>query len=210
MLAQYDSFLADHIEKYGNAGKGISSYLSSTICDEFIDLMGRKVVQAIVDEVNISKYYSISIDSTPDTSRQDQLSFILRSVNSFGQPVERFLRFIVMTDHTGKSLADIVFQTLKEFDIPISDCCGQSYDNAANMFGQYSGVQTRVKEVNRLAEFVPCCFHSFNLVGSVVAECCLMAVSYFQFLQKVYNFLQAQHTVFTVCSYPQFPLNPWL
>ena len=110
LLAQYDSFLADHIAKYGNAGKGIPSYLSSTICDEFIDLMGRKVIQAIVDDVKISKYYSISIDSKPDTSRYDQFSFILRSVNSFEQPVERFLRFIVMTDHTGKSLADIVYR----------------------------------------------------------------------------------------------------
>ena len=56
------------------------------------------------------------------------------------------------------------------------------------MTGQYSGVQKRVKEMNRLAEYVPCCAHSLNLVGSVAAECCLMAVSYFQFLQKVYNF----------------------
>ena len=36
LLAQYDSFLADHIAKYGNAGKGIPSYLSSTICDELL------------------------------------------------------------------------------------------------------------------------------------------------------------------------------
>jgi hypothetical protein len=108
-----------------------------------------------------------------------------------GQPMERFLRFIIMTDHTGKSLADIVFQTLKELDIPLSDCRGQSYDNAANMSGQYSGVQTRIKEVNNLAEFVPCSAHSLNLVGTVAAESCFMAISYFQFLQQVYNFFSS-------------------
>ena len=97
-----------------------------------------------------------------------------------------------MTDHTGKSLADIVLQTMKEFDIPINDIylltvVVSPTTKAANMAGQYAGVQTRVKEVNRLAEFEPCCANSLNLVASVAAEYCLMVVSYFQFLQKVYN-----------------------
>ena len=42
-IAEYDSFLATHIDKYGGGGRGIASYLSSKTCDEFIQLMADKV-----------------------------------------------------------------------------------------------------------------------------------------------------------------------
>ncbi len=47
LLAEYDPFLAKHLEQYGNKGKGNTSYLSCTICDEFIDLLGDKAVEFI-------------------------------------------------------------------------------------------------------------------------------------------------------------------
>lgn len=34
LLAKFDPFIAQHIEKYGNRGKGTPSYLSSTIYEE--------------------------------------------------------------------------------------------------------------------------------------------------------------------------------
>ncbi|XP_025409880.1 uncharacterized protein LOC112683189 [Sipha flava] len=40
---------------------------------------------------------------------------------------------------------------------------GQSYDNAKNMSGLYSGLQARIKEISPLADFVPCSAHSLNL-----------------------------------------------
>ncbi|XP_025407314.1 uncharacterized protein LOC112681265, partial [Sipha flava] len=47
---------------------------------------------------------------------------------------------------------------------------GQSYDNAKNMSGLYSGLQARIKEISPLADFVPCSAHSLNLVGSCAAS----------------------------------------
>jgi hypothetical protein len=55
---------------YGNAGKGIPSYLSVTICEEFIELMGSKVLAATVTEIQKAKYFSISVDSTPDVTHR--------------------------------------------------------------------------------------------------------------------------------------------
>lgn len=43
-LAEFDTFLADHIIKCGNPRKGKISYLSSNICDEFIELLGKQVL----------------------------------------------------------------------------------------------------------------------------------------------------------------------
>ena len=46
LLSEYDPFLAQHIEKYGNRGRGNPSYLSSTICEEFVLLMAEEVSMA--------------------------------------------------------------------------------------------------------------------------------------------------------------------
>jgi hypothetical protein len=57
LFMQFDPFLCERNKKYGNAGKGIPSYLSVTICDEFIELMGSKVLAAIVTEIQKAKYF---------------------------------------------------------------------------------------------------------------------------------------------------------
>ncbi|KAL4082431.1 hypothetical protein QTP88_029898 [Uroleucon formosanum] len=91
-------------------------------------------------------------------------------LSSKGCPIERFIRFIPNCSHKAKYMATIVLQTLKNYDLDIANCRGQSYDNASNMSGAYSGLQARIKEVNSLAVFVPCSAHSLNLVGSCAAE----------------------------------------
>ncbi|XP_022161879.1 uncharacterized protein LOC111027770 [Myzus persicae] len=66
-----------------------------------------------------------------------------------------------------------------------------SYDNASNMSGIYSEVQALFREVNKLAEWVPCAAHSLNLVGSVTVECCTEAIKFFSVVQSIYTFLEA-------------------
>ena len=88
LLAEYDPFLAGHIEKYASAGRGHASYLSSTTCDEFVCLMGNRVKEVILNELKIAKYYSFSVDSTPDITHMDQLTFTLRYVMINGYPIE--------------------------------------------------------------------------------------------------------------------------
>jgi len=141
LLSKFDPFLAEHLEKYGNRGKGNPSYLSANVCEELIALMGDKVLLAIVNEVLTAKYYSISVDSTPDVSHVDQLTFTVRYVKEC-DPVERFLQFIPVRSHGAENLADVVIKFLQDNGIPLSDCRGQTYDNASNMAGRYSGVGT--------------------------------------------------------------------
>ena len=192
-LSEYDQMLADHLRKYGNKGKGNPSYLSWSTCDEFIELMAKKVKDVIVSEMEKSKYYSISVDSTPDMSHVDQLTFTVRYVEEHGTVCERFIQFVEIASHTGEEMANTVKSLLSDLTVDLSDCRGLSTDNASNMSGQYSGLQQRLKEFNPLINFVPCAAHSLNLVGARAAECCLEAVNYFGFLQVVYNFLQHQH-----------------
>ncbi|XP_069945875.1 zinc finger MYM-type protein 1-like [Cherax quadricarinatus] len=191
LLAQFDPFLANHVSRLGNAGRGTVSYMSSTICNEFIELMTKKVLNNIIAAVKTAKYFAISVDSTLDISHTDQLTFIVRFVDSSGKPVERFIKFIPLSGHDGETMMNVVLDTLLEHDLSIMDCRGQSYDNASNMSGKYNGLQARIKQINPLAEYVPCSAHSLNLVGSCAAECCVAAVSFFGLLQALFNFFSA-------------------
>ncbi|XP_065645337.1 zinc finger MYM-type protein 1-like [Hydra vulgaris] len=164
LLGQFDPFLHEHMKKHGNSGKGNTSYLSANICEEFICLMGNKVLSEIISELKKAKYYSISVDSTPDLSHVDQLTFTVRYVKDLA-PVERFLQFVPIHGHGAEHLETVVLNFLQENEISISDCRGQSYDNASNMAGQYSGLQKRIKDKSESALFIPCAGHSLNLLS---------------------------------------------
>ena len=134
LLAKFDPFMAKHIKAHANKGKGHASYLSKTICEEFISLIGSSVHDSIICKLKNSKYYTISLNSTPDISNVDQLILIVRYILPTA-PVERFIKFLDM---------DVWF--LKENGIDIGNCRGQSYDNASNMSCRYNGLQSRIKQ----------------------------------------------------------------
>lgn len=102
--------------------------------------------------------WSISVDSTPEICHVDQLTFcILRYVKS-GSIGQRFLDFTLIHSHSHASeyLADIVLNYLKDNEIDILKCRGQTYDNANNMAGHCNGLQSRIRTVNETAAFAPC------------------------------------------------------
>jgi len=82
----------------------------------------------------------------------------------------------------------VVTRTIEDLGLDISKLTAQSYDNASNMSGIYSGLQPRLRQLNPLAHYIPCVAHSLNLVGCCATCSCLGATSYFAFLQALYNF----------------------
>lgn len=156
LISQFDPFLSDHIARFGNAGRGTPSYLSTTTCEEFVQLMGEKVYSEIINRSKLAKYFAISVDSTPDIAHTDQMTVIMRYISPEGMIQERFVTFLPITSHTGESIFNSVIAALNEMDIDVQNCRGQCYDNASNMAGLYKGVQARIREINPLAEWVPC------------------------------------------------------
>ena len=94
-----------------------------------------------------------------------------------GTPIERFLTFIENSGHKAEDLLVTVLSILEFFALDLADCRSQSYDNANNVSGIYSGLQARTREINDLAE--PCVAHSKNLVGVHTVECTPEAASFF-------------------------------
>ena len=117
--------------------------------------MGKQVPDRIFAEVKSTKYFSDSVDSTPDVSHVDQLTCILRYVLPSG-PVVRFVTFLEMQGHSGQELAGNLLSFFAANDIDITNCRGQSYDNASNMSGKYNGMQVIIRQQSKLADYVPC------------------------------------------------------
>ncbi|CAI6371600.1 unnamed protein product [Macrosiphum euphorbiae] len=191
LLAEFDPFISNHISTNGNPGKGHTSYLSYYIYEQFILLMSKKVENTIIQDVNTSRYFSISVDSTPDITHTDQLSLVVRYIDESGNVFERFLCFMNNVGHKAENMAEAVITILNKYNLNLNYLRGQSYDNASNMSGSYSGLQARIKLINPLAKFVPCSAHSLNLVGQNAASCCREAIHFFNFLQNLYTFFSA-------------------
>lgn len=66
LIAKFEPFLENNISRYRDSGKGNVSYISKTICEALIGLMAKNGFAAIPTEVASSRYFSISVDYTPD------------------------------------------------------------------------------------------------------------------------------------------------
>ncbi|XP_004205777.1 zinc finger MYM-type protein 1-like [Hydra vulgaris] len=63
-LTEYDDFLGQHIKNLASCGSGHTNYLSSTVCEELVRLMGNRVLNETILRLKLPKYYSVSLDST--------------------------------------------------------------------------------------------------------------------------------------------------
>ena len=185
LLAEYDTFLAAHIQQHANRGRGHTNNLSSTTCEELIHLLGTHVIKEIVSHIRKAKYFSFTVDSTPDNSNVDQLTLVVRYMED-KYLVERFLSFMRNVGTLEKTKRQLILEHLGRIGVNIDDCRGQWYDNASNMSGRYNGMQAHIRNVNDLAVFVPYTAHSLNLVGQAAVRCCRA-----DFVQQLYVFFTA-------------------
>lgn len=190
LLSNYDIFLKEHIEKYGNCGSGRVNYLSSTIYEELVEEIGKLVYAEIINRLKKAKIYSVTLDGTSDAGHVDQLTIVFRYIEN-DTPVERFLQFLSNQGHKAQDMFHGLTNVLKENNISINDCRGQSYDNASPMSGKLNGLQALVVKENPLAIWVPCFAHSLNLTGEKASDSSTHSTNYFLFLQGIYVFFSA-------------------
>lgn len=80
LMGQFDSVLNEHLKRIKNKEMKVH-YLSPTIQNEIINLVGEKIIEEIMRRVKLANYYSVIMDCTPDRSHKEQLSLVLRIVN---------------------------------------------------------------------------------------------------------------------------------
>lgn len=201
LLAEFDPVMEEHVRRVLKKKEKGVSYLSKNIQNELINIISDNIRQHILKEVKKSKYYSIILDCTPDASKTEQMTIIIRYVfidhsddHSKTADVtikESFLGFVPIEKSSGLELTDVLLERLDTLGLSLQDMRGQGYDNGSNMKGVRSGVQARIKNMNPRAFFVPCSSHSLNLVVNDMAKSSLEAANFFNMVQKIYVFFSS-------------------
>ena len=100
---------------------------------------------------------------------------------------EHFIEFLKVDDTSGQEIFEELMNILKKLDLNINDVRGQGYDNGSNMKGKHQGVQKRLLDLNSRDFYIPCGYHSLNLLLSDMANCCPKAITFFGVVQRIYS-----------------------
>ncbi len=145
-------------------GQKMPVYTSASIQNSILTILGDMIRNKICDEIKEVKMFSLLVDETKDLSKQEQMSIVLRYVNSEGVLHEHFLTYVQASSLTAQSLTSYILDTLEKFGLDPMWIISQGYDGAAVMSGKCSGVQQRIREVAPKAIYVHCYAHTLNLV----------------------------------------------
>ncbi|GFW40574.1 zinc finger MYM-type protein 1 [Trichonephila clavipes] len=134
LLAEFDPFIREHIEQRELRPKSSIAYLSKTIYEQIIEIMGKQIIKTITTQINNddTKYYLILMDVVPDLSHNDQLAIVLRYC--FRGKVWELLNREIKLKCTVKCLN----QTRWSCHYDAVEALKDNYDNIMNIFKTFS------------------------------------------------------------------------
>ena len=147
-----------------------ATYISKTIQNEMITTVGAIIVNNLSQEIRESKYFSIMSDEAADISNKENLSVMIRFLDSTKTVREEFVGFYLCEDGTtGAAIKDLIIGAVADLRLSMDDCRGQCYDGAGNMSGRLNGASSLIRAEHDKAIYVHCMNHRLNLC---VADTC--------------------------------------
>jgi len=148
--------LSEHITKLNSRGRQELSFINWERQNQLIECIAKDISTTIQYQVKNTRFFSIAIDSTFESSRKEQVSFIFRYTRLKSENVLEQL--IAMKESPNTCGGDLfsLFKMIMEGEgyVWLTDLVGQSYDGASNMRGAYKDLQALIKEENKHATFV--------------------------------------------------------
>lgn len=172
LISQYDPLLSTHLKE-----SKIFRGTSSSIQNDLIAAISTVILKNIKKEIEETDFVALILDETSDIANKSQLSTVFRYIDENCEIQERFLSFTdVSGDRTAAALFEHVQKVLKENKCE-KKLIAQTYDGAAVMAGEVSGLNKRVQEIYPSATFIHCYSHLLNLTlqqsASKIKECTL-------------------------------------
>ena len=145
------------------------TYLSPTIQNEMIDIIGKNIIQAIlIDGVKKAGMHSVSADEV-SSSNNEILSICMRYLDEFQNIREVFIGFLNLERITGVHIGEAILKFYCELGLDVKECQGQCYDEAANMQSKKKSVASVILREAPNSIVTRCCSHNLNL--SLAASC---------------------------------------
>ena len=196
LMARWVPFLEHWIRNTQSRSYQVT-YFSPQSKNEFVDLLGIEVRQRMVEEIKSSGAFAAMADTTPDVSHLDQISLVIRYVNTEFEIQERLVKISEIKGKSGDAFTLKVIPMLKDLQIPVSMVRFQCYDTTASMSGAYNGAQAKFSEhLERHVPYITCMGHKANLCVEHCCQASLLINQFFTNLRELYNFLTRSTTCF--------------
>ena len=160
-----DLRLTEHLTKC----RRNATYTSKTIQNELIAILGDHVRTSILDDIKRARFFSILADEVSDVAGFEQLSIVLRFVDTQCNIREEFVDFLEVERITGAVIAGAILKKIEMYGLNIADFRGQGYDGASNMSSAARGVRGIITQSSPNAVYIHCNCHVLNL--SIVIAC---------------------------------------
>nr|XP_028952674.1 zinc finger MYM-type protein 1-like [Malus domestica] len=166
-------FLADHNEDakavtLKNAPEN-HKLTSPDIQKDIVNACAIETIKAIIKDISTS-LFSILIDESCDVSTKKQMAIVLCYVDKNGHVVERFIDIRHVTCITALSLKETTDEVFSRHKLSISRLCGQGYDGANNMQGEFNGLKALIMKESGCAYYIHCFAHQLQLALVAMAK----------------------------------------
>ncbi|XP_042441400.1 zinc finger MYM-type protein 1-like [Zingiber officinale] len=158
VLSMYNDELSKAITKAQKNAK----YTSHDIQKQILHVLSVRVKNAIHEEIGVVKY-CIIVDEARDESKREQVSIVLRFVDTNGFIQKCFFGFIHVYDTVALTLKDALYSSLAYYNLDVQNIRGQGYDGASNMRGEFNGLQALIIKDCRSAYYVHCFAHRLQM-----------------------------------------------
>jgi len=177
--------LPGKIQIYGSKRSVPEFHLSFEQYEKLMSFIAEIVMSEIKKELEEAKYFSVSIDSLPDS---EQSVIYIRYVNDKGIPVNRFLCLMNKTGNNALQIMDILYAVFDKYCLSHQYFMGLSYDINSNVPDRYIGLKSSLKTINKFADIVPCSSDPLSLVVISAASSCSEVKAYFTTIRRLYKF----------------------
>ncbi|KAL4097687.1 hypothetical protein QTP88_022419 [Uroleucon formosanum] len=162
-----------YLARHNLAFRGKIFFVTCERQNQLIDSISHDISSQIQQAIVQSNVFSISIDSTFDASRREQVSFVIRYVDDKFELIhERVIAIKESPITTRKDLYNLF-----------------SYDGASNMRGNYKGLQAHIKRECPQTLYVWCHAHRLALVVKQAVSCDSNSRDLFGNLESLYVLL---------------------
>ncbi|XP_008190119.1 uncharacterized protein LOC103311974 [Acyrthosiphon pisum] len=136
LLSKHSPDISMHITNIQMKSRKELSFISWDRQNTLINAIAQEIINIIKCEIQSARFFSISIDSTFDISRTEQVSFIIRYVEESGKINERLIAMKDSAITTGQALFNLFSGVMDQHSLNWkSYLVGQSFDGAASMSG---------------------------------------------------------------------------
>ena len=87
---------------------------------------------------------------------------------------EEFITFVKLERVRAANIVNAITKTLSDVDLSLNELQGQGYDGTSSMAGERSGVQKKIRDMQKKALYPHCAGHSLNL--AIVNSCSIIPV----------------------------------